>query len=89
MCCLLQVHELMGMLSSDSCGRSEGGQDEPFTTQRLRAAVTPERVAAMRQATVEEVAATLKQLTMRMCMVLAAGTSKAKYLADSIEQAVK
>lgn len=78
------MYELLKLL-----GRSSSSQgDEPFTTQRLRAAVTPERVAAMRNTTVEEVAAHLKQLTMRMCMLLAGGPHKAHLFSDSIEAVV-
>lgn len=67
---------------------SKSDEPEPFTTQRLRAAVTPERVAAMRSATVEEVAAHLKHLTMRMCMLLRGGPCKAHLFSDSIEAVV-
>jgi hypothetical protein len=86
--CLLpaQVYELLGMLGRDR--NSSGDGPEPFTTQRLRAAVTPERVAAMRATTVSEVAARLKSLTMRMCMLLAGGPGKAHLFADSIEAVV-
>lgn len=70
-------------------GRSNSsGEDEPFTTQRLRGAVTPERVEAMRNLTVEEVVGTLRQLTMRMCMLLAGGPNKAHLFSDSIEAVV-
>lgn len=81
-----QVYELLGMLGRDSSSASDG--PEPFTTQRLRAAVTPERVAAMRATTVSEVAAHLKDLTMRMCMLLAGGPGKAHLFSDSIEAVV-
>lgn len=67
---------------------SSPNEPEPFTTQRLRAAVTPERVAAMRSATVNEVCTNLKQLTMRMYMLLAAGQHKQEFFRDSIEAVV-
>jgi hypothetical protein len=71
----------MGML-----GRSDSsGEDEPLTTQWLRAAVTPERVAAIRSMTLEEVVAHLKQLTMRMCMLLVGGADKAHLFNESLE----
>lgn len=84
---VLQVYELLGMLGRDKSSAGDG--PEPFTTQCLRAAVTPERVAAMRSTTVQEVAAHLKQLTMRMCMLLTGGAGKAHLLSDSIEAVVK
>jgi hypothetical protein len=74
----------MGML-----GRSDSsGEDQPLTTQWLRAAVTPERVAAMRGMTLEEVVAHLKQLTMRMCMLLVGGADKAHLFNGSLEAVV-
>jgi hypothetical protein len=42
----------------------------------------------MRIATVEEVAAHLKHLTMRMCMLLTGGPCKAHLFSDSIEAVV-
>ena len=81
------MYELLEMLGRSNSSSSPG-EPEPFTTQRLRAAVTPERVAAMRRVTVDEVCARLKQLTMRMCMLLAAGPSKQDFLSDSIEAVV-
>jgi hypothetical protein len=74
----------MGMLGRPN----SSGEDEPLTTQWLRAAVTPERVAAMRSMTLEQAAAHLKQLTMRMCMLLVGGTGKAHLFSDSIEAVV-
>jgi hypothetical protein len=75
---------MMGML-----GRPESsGKDAPLTTQWLRAGVTPERVAAMRSMTLEQVAATLKQLTMRMCMLLMGGSDKAHLFNESLEAVV-
>lgn len=81
------MYELLQLLGRSS-DKDKSGEEEPFTTQRLRAAVTPERVAAMRKTTVEEAAAHLKQLTMRMCMLLAGGPSKAHLFRDSIEAVV-
>lgn len=81
--------ERIGRSNSNSNSNSGSNADEePFTTQRLRAAVTPERVAAMRRTTVEEVAAHLKQLTMRMFMLLGGGPSKASYFSDTLEAVV-
>jgi hypothetical protein len=72
---------MMGML-----GRPDSSsKDVPLTTQWLRAAVTPERVAAVHSMTLEQVAATLKQLTMRMCMLLVSGLNKAHLFNESLE----
>ncbi|KAF8066270.1 leucine--tRNA ligase [Scenedesmus sp. PABB004] len=73
----VKVHELLRQL-----GSSSASEDEPYTTQSMRAAVTPERIAQVSAASVEDIAAHLRSLTARVRTALAAADADADADAD-------
>lgn len=76
----IQVNQLLQQL-----GNVVPGDSEPVTTRCMRAAITPERVQQVQQASTAEVAQQISSLTMRMALHMQLEHSVAASLSTTLE----
>lgn len=67
---------------------STSPQEESYTTRMLRAAITPERVHQIRNASLSDLASLLRSITMRMAMLLQAAPESSEYYSTSLAEVV-